>query len=378
MAESARESLVLHSRVGIREITAATVAAGSIGFAALTGQAPAITVIAREFIYENAPFPSAHASTIVGTTGGLVVAWFGGTAEKNPDVGIWVSRLPRGGRSSEQQWSAPVEVASGRQSDGRRYPTWNPVLFAVPHGPLVLFYKVGPSPSEWWGMVTASDDGGRGWEKPRRLPDGILGPIRAKPVRLESGALLAGSSTEDAGWRAHIETLKGTEDEGRRTQSSSEWLARATHAESWTKSPPLNTPKEFGAIQPTILMHSLSRLQILCRTEQGVIAESWSSDGGATWDRLKATKLPNPSAGIDVVKLTKGLFVLAYNPTAEKRHTIALSTSRDGIEWSAPVAIEEGPGEYSYPAIIQTRDGLLHMTYTWRRQRVRHVVVRVQ
>ena len=377
MRFACRVALVPQSRVGIREITVATVAAGSIGLAAL-GQAPAITIIAREFIYENAPFPSAHASTIVETTGGLVVAWFGGTAEKNPDVGIWVCRLPRGGGSSEQKWSAPIEVASGLQSDGRRYPTWNPVLFAVPHGPLVLFYKVGPSPSEWWGMVTASDDGGKGWEKPRRLPDGILGPIRAKPVGLDSGALLAGSSTEDAGWRAHIERLKGTEDEGRRTQSSSEWLSWATRAESWTKSPPLNTPKEFGAIQPTILVHAPQRLQILCRTEQGVIAESWSNDGGATWNRLKATKLPNPSAGIDVVKLTNGLFVLAYNPSAENRHTIALSTSRDGIEWSAPAAIEQGPGEYSYPAIIQTSDGLLHMTYTWRRQRIRHVVIGVQ
>ena len=71
----------------------------------------------------SAPFPSAHASTIVETPAGLVAAWFGGTREKHPDVGIWLSR--HDGRT----WSAPVEVATGRQADGRRYPCWNPVLF---------------------------------------------------------------------------------------------------------------------------------------------------------------------------------------------------------------------------------------------------------
>jgi predicted neuraminidase len=102
-------------------------------------------ILSAEFLYEKAEFPSCHASTIVETPGGLVAAFFGGTDEGNKDVGIWLCR------HDGKQWSAPVEVANGKSDDGQQFPSWNPVLFQVPDGPLVLFYKVGPSPSKWWG-----------------------------------------------------------------------------------------------------------------------------------------------------------------------------------------------------------------------------------
>src|SRR6266516_4778953 len=83
-----------------------------------------------EFIFETAPFPSCHASTIAETEGGLIAAWFGGTEGKDPDVGIWVSR------HDGTKWSAPVELAKGLQDDGtKRYPCWNPVLFQAREGP---------------------------------------------------------------------------------------------------------------------------------------------------------------------------------------------------------------------------------------------------
>src|SRR5687768_12022694 len=134
-----------------------------------------------EFIYERAPFPSCHASTIEETKSGFIAAWFGGTDEKHPDVGIWVARHENG------QWTAPVEVANGIQPEGNRHPCWNPVLFQPKQGPLMLFYKVGPSPSRWWGMLMSSTDQGKTWSKPTKLPDGILGPIRCKPVQLADG-----------------------------------------------------------------------------------------------------------------------------------------------------------------------------------------------
>jgi predicted neuraminidase len=228
-------------------------------------------------------------------------------------------------------------------------------------------------------MVRISSDGGRTWSQPAKLPDGILGPIRAKPVLLPDGTLLAGSSTEHAGWVVHMERFKGDTQlfRGDRTKKLSVpmTLDALSNPESWQKTGPLNDAKEFGAIQPTILMHSPSRLQILNRSQQQVITEAWSEDGGRTWGRMTATTLPNPSAGIDAVRLGDGRFALVYNPTPRGRDRLEIALSTDGKTWTRGVELENTPGEYSYPAMIQTRDGMLHVTYTWQRKRIRHVVI---
>lgn len=320
-------------------------------------------IVLSEFIYENATFPSAHASTIVETRDGLVAAWFGGTAERNPDVGIWVAK------HDGKQWSAPVEVANGVQADGTRLPCWNPVLFQPPNAPLVLFYKVGPNPRTWWGLVRTSPDAGRTWSQPAKLPDGLLGPIRAKPLLMADGTLLAGSSTEHDGWIVHMERYTPAKSNGWTTAS-------IANPNAWQKVGPLNDAKEFGAIQPTILPHSSSRLQILNRSQQHVITEAWSEDGGRTWGRMTATTLPNPSAGIDAVRLQDKRFALVYNPTPKGRERLEIALSEDGKAWRRGVELENSsPGEYSYPAMIQARDGMIHVTYTWQRKRIKHVVI---
>src|SRR5262245_10589873 len=116
-------------------------------------------LISSDFIFENAPFPSAHASTIVETKSGLLAAWFGGTHERAPDVGIWTSR------NEGKGWTPPVEVAKWDE-EGKRLPCWNPVLFQPRGGPLWLFYKVGPTEEKWWGMLVTSADDGRTWSRP--------------------------------------------------------------------------------------------------------------------------------------------------------------------------------------------------------------------
>ncbi len=304
-----------------------------------------------EFIFENASFKECHASTIAESKNGLVAAWFGGTREKNPDVVIWVSRLESGA------WTNPIEVANGVQPTANRFPCWNPVLFQPRDGPLLLFYKVGPSPSKWWGMLTISEDGGKSWSTPRRFPDGILGPIKNKPVQLLNGDILCGTSTEHDGWRVHFER---TRDLGL----------------TWEKTGPLNDGKTIGAIQPSILFHPGEQLQALGRTEQDRIFEIRSEDGGKSWGAMALTRLPNPNAGTDAVTLKDGRHLLVYNHTTNSRSPLNVALSTDGKEWQAALKLEEEPKkEFSYPAVIQTRDGLVHITYTWKRQRLKHAVV---
>ena len=207
------------------------------------------------------------------------------------------------------------------------------------------------------------------------LPEGILGPIRAKPVQLPDGSLLAGSSTEDDGWVVHMERFLPRKIDNTQSKTASWNTESLSSTNAWQKTGPLNDPHEFGAIQPAILIHSPLRLQILCRSRQGVITEACSEDGGFEWGRMSALPLPNPNAGIDVTRLTDGRFLLIYNPTARRRNRLALALSEDGKEWRSAAVLEDSPGEYSYPAQIQTSDGLVHITYTWKRKRIKHVVI---
>ncbi len=305
------------------------------------------------FPLDDKPTPSCHASTMVESPDGtLVAAWFGGTHERHEDVGIWVSRLENG------VWTRPLEVADGVMSQQKRYPCWNPVLFQSPQGPLVLFFKVGPSPSEWWGERVISTDGGKTWQDQRRLPPAIVGPIKNKPVILKDGTLLCPSSHEYQGWTVHVESTRDLK--------------------SWTVVGPLNDPNELSAIQPTILQYPDGRLQMLCRTprKHGFIAQAWSQDQGRTWSKLAPTSLPNPSSGIDAVTLRDGRQLLVYNPSTNSRIPLEVAVSTDGTDWKRVMILEDQPpGQHSYPAIIQTSDGLVHITYTYQRLSIRHVVL---
>jgi predicted neuraminidase len=320
-------------------------------FAALPDSGHAASaVLVAEFIFEQAPFAQSHASTLAETDDGLVAAWFGGTRERHADVGIWLARRTSKG------WSAPTEVANGVQADGKRYPCWNPVLFRPQRGPLLLFYKVGHDPARWWGMLMTSSDGGHSWSRPARLPEGVLGPAKNKPIELADGTLLSPASNEQGHWQLHIER---SHDRGH----------------SWQRDPVLPGSEAFDAIQPTLLAYPSGRIQLLARSRQGRIVESWSENGGVHWSKLAASKLANPNSGIDAVLLRDGRALLVYNPTRWRRSPLRVAISADGAHWRDVLTLEDGWGEYSYPAVIQTADGLVHVTYTWKRERIKHVVI---
>ncbi len=319
--------------------------------ATATSSPPQPGLMKSEFIFAAAPFKSSHASTLVETKDGLVAAWFGGPHERHPDVVIWTARY------DGHNWSAPVQVADGIQAGGQtRDPCWNPVLFQPKEGSLLLFFKVGPSPSEWWGMLTTSTDNGQNWSKPKRLPDGQVGPVRNKPVVQPDGSLLCGASTEDRGWRIHMER---TLDPGT----------------SWERTPPLNDGKKLGLIQPTILQWPSGKTQILCRSKQGKIFESWMNGDWKSWGAITPTMLPNPNSAIDAVTLKDGRALLVYNHSSTSRSMLNVAVSNEGGQWRAALVLENEPGEFSYPAVIQTSDGLVHATYTWKRKRIKHVVI---
>jgi predicted neuraminidase len=310
-------------------------------------QNPAI--LKSEFIADDMPTPSCHASTIAESGNTLLCAWFGGKAEGDPSVGIWLSR------NEGKGWIKPAEVATG-QTDDKRYPCWNPVLFQPSHGPLMLFYKVGPQPSKWWGMKMISKDNGQTWSNPEKLPEGILGAIKNKPIELSTGAILCPSSTEDHGWRLHIE-----------------WSTDL--AETWSKTAPLNDVKKFNAIQPSLLKLQDNTLALVCRSQQGKILSAKSKDAGQTWTELEPLDLPNPNSGIDAVTLKNGRHILVYNNTPSARTPLNVAFSTDALHWKDMLTLESTPGEFSYPAVIQTNDGHIHITYTWKRQKIRHVVL---
>ncbi len=311
-----------------------------------------------ELIVADPPFKACHASTLIEVkTGEILVAWFGGSQEGSQDVGIWTSRL------KHNKWSEPVIVADGVVNDTLRYPTWNPVLFKDKTGTFHLFYKVGPNPREWWGMVMTSRDSGETWSKPERLPEGFLGPIKNKPYQLDDGTILSPSSTEtEKKWRAHVEL---STDGGR----------------SW-KFIPIDTAGKYDVIQPSIVRHTDGRLQVLCRSKHGYVMQASSMDWGRSWSELTPTSLLNPNSGTDAITLHNGQLLIVYNPEVpgkewyNGRSKLHVALSRDGMKWNDIAVLEHGTTEeYSYPSVIQANDGNVHITYTYNRKNIKHVVL---
>jgi alpha-L-rhamnosidase len=315
-------------------------------------------IVKEEFLYETAPFPECHASTIAETPKGLVAAFFGGTKERNPDVEIWVTR------KVDEQWTSPVSVANGILSDTLRKACWNPVLFQVPGEELLLFYKIGSSVSDWTGHLIRSFDHGITWSEPEHLPEGFIGPVKNKPVMVGSKMICPSSLEGSPGWRVHFEM---TEDKGK----------------TWRKVGPINDGKAIRAIQPSILTYEDGSLQMLCRTREGKLAESWSHDGGETWSEMTLSSLPNNNSGTDAVTLIDGRQLLVYNHVIPPggtgkgpRTPLNIALSKDGKEWFAALVPEDSPlGQYSYPSVIQGKDGYIHVVYTWRRERIKYLKI---
>jgi predicted neuraminidase len=326
----------------------------------------------------SVPFLSSHASTLVELQGGmLMAAWFGGTGEGNPDVAIWGAQAASG---ESPVWSAPVELA--REPE---VPCWNPVLFHTKDGRLWLYYKFGPSPDTWTAARKYSDNEGKTWSPAEHLPAGLIGPVRAKPLVLPDGAIISGSSTETYhSWAVWIER---SIDNGKTWTRTGPFVppADAIHPNagrdaSTTSSHAPASPKwnqTTGIIQPSVVSLAGTHLRFYARSTSDIarITVADSFDNGVTWTTARPIDVPNPNSGIDAVALKDGRVMLVFNNTTTGRTPLNLAVSEDGEHFRVFDTLEDGPGEYSYPAIIQGSNDDLYITYTWNRKSIRFVRV---
>lgn len=337
-----------------------------------SGQAPGPALI---FQPGRVPFASSHASTIVELNdGSLMAAWFGGSDEGARDVAIWSSRTISG---SQQAWSPPTELAFEPST-----PCWNPVLFHSNDGRLWLYYKFGSSPSTWRAARKYSDDDGKTWSPVEHLPPGLIGPVRAKPLVLPDGVIVSGSSTEtDRSWTAWIE--RSTNDGKTWTRigpmvpsdDAGKPAAKDQNATNTSLIPQTKQKQTTGIIQPSVVSLGGKHLRFYARstTNIGHIVVADSVDIGVNWTAPRLLDLPNPNSGIDAVALKDGRVVLVFNNSATTRTPLNIAVSRDGEHFTVFETLEDQPGEFSYPAVIQSRGGDLYLTYTWNRRSIAFV-----
>jgi predicted neuraminidase len=322
-------------------------------------------ILLSEYVFTNSPTSMCHASSVLELENGdLLCVWYGGSSESASDVKVWFSRKPSGGK-----WTTPAVIA-----DGHGNSVWNPVLFQPRGGDVMCFYKC---PDINTGEVVSSSDGGLTWSDWRAVGEGLTGPIVNKPVQLDDGTIISPSSEQEGGsgregWTIHVE------------RSTDNGL-------TWTKIGPWHTWQEWNVIQPTVLVHSQTRLQLLMR--HGIFTSSldtkmptcWSEDAGLTWSAIETITLPQNNSGLDAVTLTDGRHILVYNhstrgtPDAggKGRGILNVAVSTDGVNWEAALVLDyrDDDSRFTYPAVIQSRDGKVHVTYTWNRDRIKHVVI---
>jgi hypothetical protein len=329
-----------------------------------------------------------HAATITEAADGtLVAAWFGGSREGRPDVGIWAARKPVDG-----PWGEPVVVDDGVREDARGAPRehacWNPVLFTDPgSGRLYLWFKITgqsdlPGYKNWWGAVRTSEDHGRTWSDRIWLPEiapaqrhaafepyafRATGPVKNRPIVLPDGDLLCASSTESPlGWRIHFERYKAGDWTGEK--HGVEIIGPVLEAGA-------NAPRGPGdahAIQPSfvVLSPDMRHLAVFARES----AWSESTDGGRTWSPIERSPI-DTKAGSHALTTANGVHLLAFNPPPDRR-PLSLARSFDGQRWAVLVQDVSGNRDTAdYPTMMQGADGRIHIVHSHGREHVRHIVL---
>ena len=319
---------------------------------------PGKTFSAR--LLEN-PQPSAHAPTLAELPDGrLAAAWFAGSREGARDVAIVMATFD--GRA----WSPARTIVTREQvqRDTARVvrKLGNPVLATDAQGRLHLWF-VSVGYGGWAGSSinhALSGDAGKSWSPAAKL---VASPfwnlstlVRTPPLPLADGGWGLPAYHEFAAKR-------------------SEWLRLDASGRLRDKA---RLPASQRTLQPAVAALDATRALALMRDAGPAnrVRLAAGADAGATWQDARPTALPNPNASVALLRIKDGRLLLAYNPQAANRNKLALSISTDeGRSWSAPRLVEDAAGgeEFSYPALLQGRDGTIHLAYTWQRRTIKHL-----
>ena len=313
-----------------------------------------------------------HASTVCRADEQYVVAWFQGDHEGAANSRIWLSL------GADDSWSAPQVVSADLA------PCWNPVLHVRRDGSLLLYFKVGRTISAWQTYVVRSVDAGRSWSSPVELVAGDRGgrgPVRTPPVRLRSGRLVAGASTESWGdparWTAFVDL---SDDDGT----------------TWRRSADLVVDRRVvsgaGVIQPTLWQTERGEVRLLARSTAGRLVGASSQDDGETWSPGALTTLPNNNSAVSA-HAAGDVVYLAHNAAsgdwASRAPLLVSRSTDDGESWQPWATVEAslasaagegyrpadsgvrttGHNEFSYPCLIGAPTGIA-VTYTWQRRAI--------
>jgi predicted neuraminidase len=285
--------------------------------------------------------------------GDLYLAYYGGEGEYEGDTKDYGSRLKKG----ETKWSEPVVIAD--------YP-WlaegNPVVWQAPDGLVWLYYlnRYGATWSSSRIRAKISRDGAQTWSDPIQVTweEGTM--VRGHPIVLQDGNYLL---------PIYHETGHNTEIVG--ADSTSLFLNYNPNTHTWKETGRIRSKK--GNIQPAVVQLTDLHLVAYCRrcggyepTTEGYLIRAESHDGGWTWSEGIDSQFPNPNAAVDFKKLQNGHLILAYNDSMNERNplTVAISTDGDKTYPYKRNILDLPGGDFGYPAIIQTKDGKIHLMFT--------------
>ncbi|HEY2325507.1 MAG TPA: sialidase family protein [Thermoanaerobaculia bacterium] len=296
----------------------------------------------------------------------LAAAWYGGTDEIMPDVKIYLSIYDQRANT----WSVPAAIESAqhaKKSLGLVKSIGNPVLYHDRNDYKLFF--VGVVAGGWSGgtICMKSSPDLVHWSAPVHVVSsplfdlGML--VRAAPVPFDDGTIaLPVYHQLNAKWSA----IARVDSEGHVLD-----LARIADLR------PLLQPW----LVQTSATDAVAFLRFSHPHQPFAVTMSKTHDAGAHWSDVVPTPLVHRDSQVSGVLLSDNSMLVFYNGSAWDRRDLSVARTTDGGKhWSWPYHIEHDTTgndivrrEYSYPYVYRTRDGNIHVLYTWQRTRIRHL-----